>query len=341
MTGFGTSYRVFAFPGRETPNEFDLDQFKPSKNHNLLNILPDPNTGAEPTQPVGVAKINSPLELPSRERLSQFIILPPYQRRNHGNELYNAMYQQLTSDSNVREFTVEDPNESFDELRDLCDMLALRNSDSTQDFAALKINTDIPADRMKSTSDIPIDLIVPLKQREMLRHRTKIMPRQLDRLVEMQTLSKIPAMHRSRTRITRKEKSTNEHDKAYYFWRLYVKQRLYIFNRDQLAQVEREERIDKLESALDSVQEAYATMIEKVEAREARSAKEGKRLGSQHSEMFEGTASEAEGGAETATLKKRKRKVVDDDDDEEDGDAEGADGTNGDVVVNGHKKPKI
>lgn len=338
MIGFGTSYRVFAFPNGQKSNKTDLGLFNQSKHDRLLNILPDPQTGAVPTKPANVSKIDSPLGLPSRERLSQFLIFPPYQRRNHGNELYNTMYQQLTTDTNVREFTVEDPNESFDELRDLCDMLALRNFND--EFKALKINTDISTDRMKSTSDIPVDLIVPIDQREKLRVSTKIMQRQFDRLVEMQTLSKIPAMHRSRNRITRREKATNEHDKAYYFWRLYVKQRLYIFNRDQLAQVEREERIDKLESALDSVQEAYVKMIERVEAREARGI--NRSSGLESSRIPEGTGSEAEAGAETATLKKRKRKVVGGDEDEDDeDDVEGAEGTNGNVVVNGHKKTRV
>ena len=104
--------------------------------------------------------------------------------------------------------------------------------------------------------------------------------------------------------------------KAYYLWRLYVKQRLYLFNRDQLGQVEREERIEKLESALDAVQAAYEEMIERVVKREGE-------------EKLEGTAGDAVAGAKGKA--RGKRKVVEDDEDDDE-EVE---------VVNGHGSKKM
>lgn len=261
LAGYGTSYRSFTFPERKEAFQFDV--FSPSK-QKIDDFLPATDSDSNQVGPL--ADFNSPLDLPSRERLSQFLILPPYQAAGHGQELYNAMYKQLTSPENVREFTVEDPNDAFDDLRDRCDLIYLRAN--VPEFASLRINTEIPAETMRSDSLIPVDLIVPLNVRSMISRSTKIMPRQFDRLVEMHTLSFIPKANRSRNRLTKRERTTNPHDKAYFFWRLYVKQRLYIFNRDQLAQLEHAERVEKLEGALDSVLEKYDEIMEAVEARE-------------------------------------------------------------------------
>jgi len=314
LVGYGTSYRVFTLPDRQKPSPADLDLFT-STTASLEHLIA--STAHQPTI------ISSPSELPSRERLSQFVILPDFQGCGHGRHLYNTMYTHLTTPPNVREFTVEDPNEAFDDLRDLCDLLYLRRHSPA--FAALRINTNVPAPQLASTAPIPTDLIVSGAIRESIMRQTKIMPRQFDRMVEMHTLSFIPPLHRSRNRLTKREHSANEHDKAYYFWRMYVKQRLYVFNRDQLAQVERQERIEKLEGALDSVQEGYAKMLEKVEARESEAAVEG-----------DGGQMVVEGAA---APKVRKRKVVGDDE-EDDEEEEKANGE-GSTAVNGYKKARI
>lgn len=310
LVGYGTSYRVFTLPDRKQPDQADVDLFAPSYKTDP-DFLPFDGTPAS-------TAITSPLDLPSRERLSQFIILQPFQGAGHGQRLYGAMYRHLSSSSNVREFTIEDPNEAFDDLRDLCDLAFLRRH--VPQFAALRVNTDVPADRLGSTQVIPTDAIVSGAARDQIRKQTKIDQRQFDRLVEMHTLSFIPPSHRSRSRITRREKTSNQHDRAYYFWRLYAKQRLLVFNRDTLMQLDREERIDKLEAAVDSVQEGYVKMIEKVEGRE--------------SEDVDGGADveeEVKGGGRARAVKKRK--VIDDEDDEGDDTEEAA--TNG-----GNKKSR-
>lgn len=298
FVGFGTSYRVFTFPDRKNPDQRELkllssDEAAQAK---VKASSPDDFLAALKTDTV-----ETPLDLPSRERLSQFLILPAFQGGGHGQQLYNAMYTTLTAMPNVREFTVEDPNEAFDDLRDLCDLRHLRATNTA--FTGLKVNTDIPAEKLKPDAHIPTELIISGTD-EILR-QSKIDSRQFGRLVEMQTLSHIPANNRSRNRITKKERSTNEHDKEYYFWRLYAKHRLYIFNRDPLMQLDLEERPEKVESALDSVLEGYVSMLEKVEAREQ--------------------GIETTGGASKRAS--RKRKVIDDEDEDEEWEDEDEDET--------------
>lgn len=310
LVGYGTTYRVFAFPTLEA----DRNLFLPST-QSVMDFLPPlesniPNDLSPTSMP---GNITSPLDLPSRERLSQFLILPPFQRSGHGQELYNTMYTHLTSPQNVRELTVEDPNEGFDDLRDLCDLLHLRAH--IPEFAALRINTSLTSADLAAADSIPISKIIPQETRDRLRAVSKIMPRQLDRLIEMHTLSFIPPLHRSRSRITRKEKASNEMDRMYYLWRLYVKERLYIFNRDQLVQLDREERVEKLESAVDSVLEGYVKMLERVETREQETSANGD--------------VKVIGGAPQKG--KRKMVVVDDEDDEVEQES----------LANGHKKARI
>ncbi|EMC99384.1 hypothetical protein BAUCODRAFT_31703 [Baudoinia panamericana UAMH 10762] len=333
LVGFGTSYRVFTLPDRNHPSESEK---------RLLDDVPLDTLLHQSNQPdQSMTDRQSPLDLPSRERLSQFLILPPFQGNDHGKHLYNTIYTHLTSSPNIREFTVEDPNEAFDDLRDRCDLLRLRST--VPEFLNLRINTDIPADRLLPTEPIPTHLIITPPAPTTLdgiRAQTKLEKRQFDRLVEMHTLSLIPPPHRSRNRITRKEKSKNERDRAYYFWRLYVKERLYVFNREVLVQVERGERVERLEAAVEGVVEGYARMLEK--------------LG--RDEMVEGERGEGEvGGGEDDEVglraakgqqkkKKKKRKVIDEEDDGEDEDEEmavgRANGTAGHGGGGASKRPR-
>ncbi|AOA64063.1 Hat1p-Hat2p histone acetyltransferase complex subunit [Komagataella phaffii CBS 7435] len=57
-----------------------------------------------------------------RKKISQFVILPPYQGQSHGSQLYKTIFEQWFKDDQVAEITVEDPSEAFDDLRDRCDL---------------------------------------------------------------------------------------------------------------------------------------------------------------------------------------------------------------------------
>ncbi|KAK4561609.1 histone acetyltransferase 1 [Recurvomyces mirabilis] len=291
LVGYGTSYRVSTLPSRANPLKEDEDAYTEKSLDQLIS---------------STDSTSSPLDLPSRERLSQFLILPPHQGAGHGQQLYNTMYSHLTTSSNVHEFTVEDPNEAFDDLRDICDLRHLRAK--IPEFNALRLNIELKPTDLPATSDIPLDLILSLtpETRTQLQRKTKLTDRQLNRLIEMHTLSFIPVSHRSRSRITRKLKASNEFDRAFYLWRLMAKQRLYLHNRDLLAQVERAERVEKLEGVLEGVVEGYVALLERVEKMGGRSED-----ADGESEAREGVAVKSKG---------RKRRVVDDEDEEEEED---------------------
>ncbi|SCU81086.1 LANO_0B01970g1_1 [Lachancea nothofagi CBS 11611] len=103
-------------------------------------------------------------------KISQFMVFPPYQGNGHGSYLYNAIVDVYQSDPQVLEITVEDPNESFDSLRDRNDYLRLKNSG----IAAA----------------IPDELPISEEWIEKEKGNCKIEKRQFMRLIEINLLSK-------------------------------------------------------------------------------------------------------------------------------------------------------
>jgi hypothetical protein len=65
---------------------------------------------------------SSQFACPIRLRLSQFIILPPFQRAGHGGRFYDAILKNARADPQVREIPIEDPNNAFEDLRDRRDL---------------------------------------------------------------------------------------------------------------------------------------------------------------------------------------------------------------------------
>jgi histone acetyltransferase 1 len=289
FTGFSTSYRVFTLPDRQKYAESDyvLPQRSESDMDAILRRW-NPEAMDEDTE-----DIKTPLQLPSRERISQFLIIPTHQGSGHGARLYNTVFTDLITPDNVYELTVEDPNEAFDDMRE--------------------IETQIDSAKLKMTEKIPVDDIVSGDAKARIKKTSKIMPRQLGRLIEMETYSKIPKLNRSVKRISRKEKSTNEMDRAYYFWRLYVKQRLIIANLDTLAQLDREERIDRLEATVENIQVDYDRLLELARTR-TRSV-------------------ENQTGSNKGSSKRKKKVVVESDEGEDDAEA-------GDVAPMSSKKKR-
>ncbi|KAG9960229.1 histone acetyltransferase type B catalytic subunit, partial [Aureobasidium melanogenum] len=299
LIGFSTSYRVFTLPDRRNPAKHDLAllQHEESDMDAILRRWNSETNGEDNDV------VKTPLQLPSRERISQFLIIPSHQGSGHGARLYNTVFESLITPDNICELTVEDPNEAFDDMRDVCDLLWLRNNN--EDFASLKIETQIDSAKLKMNANIPVDDIVPGDAKARIKKASKIMPRQLGRLIEMETYSKIPKLNRSVNRISRKEKSPNEMDRAYYFWRLYVKQRLYISNRDVLAQLDREERAERLEATIENIQVDYDRLLE---------------LARKRASLFDKQAGNSTGG-----LKRKKKVVVESDEGEDNAEAgEGA-----------------
>ncbi|KAI1100391.1 acyl-CoA N-acyltransferase [Jackrogersella minutella] len=219
-------------------------------------------------------------ELTHRVRISQFLILPPFQGKGLGSMLYNTIFEIAMKTPMTKEVTVEDPNEDFDLLRDLCDIKYLRSN--VPEFAQLKVNNTIPIP-MKggllyhSTHIAPDGVslktngaIVDIEQLEKLRIKNKIAPRQFWRLVEMHLMSKLPASVRPRSDPETEKPTASESEKhAYTLWRLLLKQRLYRRNVSILGEFEITERIIRLNETLDNVEWEYARILDHLEPKPA------------------------------------------------------------------------
>jgi histone acetyltransferase 1 len=200
-------------------------------------------------------------QLPCRSRISQFIIIPPFQRKGLGDKLYNTLHQQYLNHPPTLELTVEDPNEAFDDLRDIADLKFLR---SQPDFLALHIDTDI---KIQKGQDAPSN-IVDQSAAETVRKRYKIAPRQFARVLEMHLMSRLAESVRPgfelKSDVGVAPKDKHEHR----LWHLIVKQRIYRQNKDTLGQLEIRDRITKLDETASSVEFDYARLLSMADARD-------------------------------------------------------------------------
>lgn len=229
---------------------------------------------ASPARPAEFALGNSDFslsQLPCRSRISQFIVIPPFQNKGLGPRLYSAIFKFYYSHPQTFEITVEDPNEAFDDMRDMADLHFLR--DNLPEFNALKINTSIV---LPKTGPAPSD-IVDRAACEAVRQKAKIAPRQFYRVLEMHLMSQLPEA--VRPSVTPPEdggkkkgaaKATPEQRHEYRLWRLLVKKRIYIHNKDALGQLELEDRIEKLGETVDGVEFDFARLLSKAEAQRKR-----------------------------------------------------------------------
>ncbi|KJZ74092.1 Histone acetyltransferase type B catalytic subunit [Hirsutella minnesotensis 3608] len=194
-------------------------------------------------------------ELPCRTRLSQFLILPPFQGKGNGVRLYKTIFEHYHKHPQTYEFTVENPSEAFDDLRDICDLSFLR---TVPEFKALSLDTsvDIP-----KAGNVP-PLILGHGTVESIRKKAKIAPRQFARVLEMHLMSRLSASVRPTLDLDAVVPSPKAGDKKEErLWKLLVKQRLYRHNRDVLSQIEPGERIEKLRETLTSVELEYARLL--------------------------------------------------------------------------------
>jgi len=74
--------------------------------------------------PVGYATIYEYFAYPDkiRPRISQMLILPPFQRKGLCAKLLNSIYKHYSTNSNVIDITVESPNDEFQLVRDFVDV---------------------------------------------------------------------------------------------------------------------------------------------------------------------------------------------------------------------------
>ena len=160
------------------------------------------------------------------------------------------------------EITVEDPNEAFDDLRDYCDYTRLLANGT---FDQIKLSTDLDPKltAIKPGIRVPTSSLVDVSLLKSLRIKHKLAPRQFYRLVEMHLLSQIPPHTRQAgpARLTQRAKSKNKDDRALYYWRLLVKQRVYKQNKDVLMQLDHLDRIDKVEQTVGEISGDYERLM--------------------------------------------------------------------------------
>lgn len=294
LAGFSTSYRYWIFPTFDVMRYTKSLPSPPESTNGEAGSYTGPHLTQDPETYLFNEHID-PLETPSRDRISQFVILPPYQGQSLGARLYETIFGDLVKKPYVYEIPVEDPSEAFDAMRDYSDIIYLRKMPA---FQSLSLPSTLPPESLRKDAPIPRDQILGNGvDLEALRHEAKIVPRQFNRMVELHLLSTIPSSNRNKARITRKDKSSNENDRKYYFWRLALKARVYQQNADVLEQLEdATERVDKLEETVDSMQKEYEERLQGIE----------KRAKWNVGEIQNGDSSRS----------KRKRVVVEDDEDE-------------------------
>ncbi|KAG0380175.1 histone acetyltransferase 1 [Mortierella sp. AD032] len=158
-----------------------------------------------------------------RMRISQFLIMPPYQQQGHGSRLYQSLYTDFCSRKEIREMTVEDPNEEFSDMRDKNDMKHLDSNGVFKDLQA-----PVKKDRI-----------------EQVAATYKLTKRQVARCFELALL-----------------RNLDKRNKAQYkAFRLQVKERLYKHNAEALATLDKEDRIEKLHETFLSVEEDYHRLL--------------------------------------------------------------------------------
>nr|SVE85507.1 EOG090X06NC [Daphnia pulicaria] len=82
----------------------------------------------------------------TRPRISQFLVLPPFQRVGLGAELLNTIYRSFLKDSNILDITVEDPSEEFTRLRDFVDA---QNSKKLSSYSKEKLQQGFNAEMVE------------------------------------------------------------------------------------------------------------------------------------------------------------------------------------------------
>ncbi|KAF9913916.1 histone acetyltransferase 1, partial [Lobosporangium transversale] len=153
----------------------------------------------------------------------QFLILPPYQQQGHGSRLYQSLYNDFCSRKEIREITVEDPNDDFSDLRDRNDMKHLTAKGVFKDIQA-----PIKADRIAEVAKT-----------------YKLTKKQVARCYEMALLRNLDKRNKGQ----------------YKAFRLQVKGRLYKHNAEALATLDKGERIEKLHETFLAVEEDYHRIL--------------------------------------------------------------------------------
>ncbi|KAJ3276517.1 histone acetyltransferase 1 [Terramyces sp. JEL0728] len=158
------------------------------------------------------------------EYYNQFLILPPHQGQGHGKTLYKYLYETFSSNPSVVDITVEDPNDSFQDMRDKQDVQMLLEHEALKDVTPKSFARN--------------DLKGLMKQ-------FHLCERQAIRCVEILFLKRVDRWD------ARQVKQ----------YRIFVKKRLYKKNKEVLEGMEFGDRLNALEQTYDKIEQDYREII--------------------------------------------------------------------------------
>lgn len=119
-----------------------------------------------------------PQDYSFKGRISQFLIFPTFQNKKFGSLLYNGIYDHWLKDNSIIEINIEDPNESFDALRDKNDFNRIVKS--TEVMSMIDPNMFLQSKLSKDDLEKHYTKIV-----NYLHEKLKIQFKQAQRLLEM------------------------------------------------------------------------------------------------------------------------------------------------------------
>lgn len=131
-----------------------------------------------------------------RLRIAQLMVLPPYHRQGHASKLYETIYSYALRNPKIGEITFEDPSDTTDVIRDVCDLHKVCTSNN-EIFGGVYSRKRKHSDDSVSKAD---DLCVSYTKKlnvEKLRTEFKFSPRQAERVYEMCVLymsGKVPSL---------------------------------------------------------------------------------------------------------------------------------------------------
>lgn len=169
----------------------------------------------------------------TRKKISQFVILPNHQGKHYGGDFYLHLYKEWLKDDNVFEIVVEDPNESFDDLRDRVDLSRILEEKLLEEIDILNIPSWF--DDFKAAQ--------------------KFEKRQLQRLVEMVLIVQL---------------QRNVGTETWSTVRRFIKRRLYEKNHEALAELDNALLKDKLQTAYEVLEKDYERILAAVAVRAKR-----------------------------------------------------------------------
>lgn len=173
-----------------------------------------------------------PEEYSFKSKISQFLIFPTFQNKKFGSLLYNGIYDHWLKDNSIIEINIEDPNESFDALRDKNDFNRIVKSTEVMSM----IDPNMFLQSTLSKDDLEKHYI---KVVDFLHEKMKFQFKQAQRLLEMIFIY------------------LNLDD----FIKLIMMKRVYKQNYELLMDFSKEDRNEKLAETVENIKQEYFERI--------------------------------------------------------------------------------